>query len=55
MNPVLLKPTSERSSQVIVMGRPLETQQAADYQRSKAGWSGSSTAPWPICGPGSTW
>jgi adenosylcobyric acid synthase len=37
MNPVLLKPTSERSSQVIVMGRPLETQQAADYQRSKAG------------------
>src|SRR6202453_4148727 len=37
MNPVLLKPTSERSSQVIVMGRPLETRQAAEYQRSKAG------------------
>jgi adenosylcobyric acid synthase len=37
MNPVLLKPTSERSSQVIVMGRPLDTRQAADYQRSKAG------------------
>ena len=37
MNPVLLKPTSECSSQVIVMGRPLETRQAADYQRSKAG------------------
>jgi adenosylcobyric acid synthase len=36
MNPVLLKPTSERSSQVIVMGRPRETSQAADYQRSKA-------------------
>jgi adenosylcobyric acid synthase len=36
MNPVLLKPTSERSSQVIVMGRPRETRQAADYQRSKA-------------------
>jgi adenosylcobyric acid synthase len=36
MNPVLLKPTSERSSQVIVMGRPLATRQAADYQRSKA-------------------
>jgi adenosylcobyric acid synthase len=35
MNPVLLKPTSERSSQVIVMGRPLEVQEAADYQRSK--------------------
>jgi adenosylcobyric acid synthase len=37
MNPVLLKPTSERSSQVIVMGHPVETQQAGDYQRSKAG------------------
>ena len=36
MNPVLLKPTSERSSQVIVMGRPLATREAADYQRSKA-------------------
>jgi adenosylcobyric acid synthase len=36
MNPVLLKPTSEHSSQVIVMGRPVETRQAADYQRSKA-------------------
>jgi adenosylcobyric acid synthase len=37
MNPVLLKPTSERSSQVIVMGRPRQTEQAGDYQRSKAG------------------
>jgi len=37
MNPVLLKPTSERSSQVIVMGHPRETRPAADYQRSKAG------------------
>jgi adenosylcobyric acid synthase len=36
MNPVLLKPTSERSSQVIVMGRPVATRPAADYQRSKA-------------------
>jgi adenosylcobyric acid synthase len=40
MNPVLLKPTGERSSQVIVMGHPLETQQAADFQRSKAGLAG---------------
>jgi adenosylcobyric acid synthase len=40
MNPVLLKPTGERSSQVIVMGHPLETRQAADYQRSKAGLVG---------------
>ena len=37
MNPVLLKPTSERYSQVIVMGRPQKTRQAAEYQRSKAG------------------
>jgi adenosylcobyric acid synthase len=37
MNPVLLKPTSDRSSQVIVMGRPFDTQAAAAYQRSKAG------------------
>jgi adenosylcobyric acid synthase len=36
MNPVLLKPTSERSSQVIVMGRPVRTQEAAPYQRGKA-------------------
>jgi adenosylcobyric acid synthase len=35
MNPVLLKPTSERSSQVILMGRPLGVQEAADYQRAK--------------------
>jgi adenosylcobyric acid synthase len=37
MNPVLLKPTSDRTSQVIVMGRPLATQPAADYQKAKAG------------------
>jgi adenosylcobyric acid synthase len=36
MNPVLLKPTSERSSQVILMGRPLGVREAADYQRSKS-------------------
>src|SRR5580698_1079755 len=35
MNPVLLKPTSERSSQVIVMGRPQDTREAAPYQRDK--------------------
>jgi adenosylcobyric acid synthase len=36
MNPVLLKPTTERSSQVILMGRPVSTQNAAPYQRNKA-------------------
>jgi len=37
MNPVLLKPTGERASQVIVMGRPRQTQEAAAYQRAKSG------------------
>jgi adenosylcobyric acid synthase len=36
MNPVLLKPTSERASQVVVLGRPLGTWPAARYQREKA-------------------
>ncbi len=35
MNPVLLKPTSDRRSQVIVMGRPWDVLDAADYQRAK--------------------
>jgi adenosylcobyric acid synthase len=35
MNPVLLKPTGERSSQVIVMGRPVGTYDAPAYQRLK--------------------
>jgi adenosylcobyric acid synthase len=36
MNPVLLKPTSERASQVIVMGHPVGTYEAARYQGNKA-------------------
>ncbi len=35
MNPVLLKPTGERASQVIVMGRPIGVQSAGDYHASK--------------------
>jgi adenosylcobyric acid synthase len=35
MNPVLLKPTGERASQVIVMGRPVGVQEASRYQESK--------------------
>jgi adenosylcobyric acid synthase len=35
MNPVLLKPTTERSSQVVVMGKPLGTWPAGRYQREK--------------------
>jgi adenosylcobyric acid synthase len=36
MNPVLLKPTGERSSEVIVRGLPWKTLDAASFQRAKA-------------------
>jgi adenosylcobyric acid synthase len=36
MNPVLLKPQSDRTSQVVVMGRPWRTLDAAGYQRAKS-------------------
>lgn len=35
MNPVLLKPTGERTSQVVVNGRPWQTMTAAEYHRAK--------------------
>ena len=35
MNPILLKPTSDRSSQVVVMGRPWKTLNAQQYQSVK--------------------
>jgi adenosylcobyric acid synthase len=35
MNPILLKPTSERTSQVIVMGQPIGTMDAAGYHEHK--------------------
>jgi adenosylcobyric acid synthase len=35
MNPVLLKPTSDRRSQVVVLGRPWRTLDAVSYQDSK--------------------
>ncbi len=36
MNPVLLKPCTDSGSQVIVMGRPVKTMNAKEYQRYKA-------------------
>jgi adenosylcobyric acid synthase len=36
MNPILLKPTSSRTSQVVVMGRPWAVLDAAGYQEAKA-------------------
>jgi adenosylcobyric acid synthase len=35
MNPVLLKPMGERSSQVVVLGHPVGVREAAPYQESK--------------------
>lgn len=35
MNPILLKPTGERSSQVVVMGRPIGHFEAAAYHEAK--------------------
>jgi adenosylcobyric acid synthase len=40
MNPVLLKPTSDRTSQVVVMGRPWRTLDAAAFHQAKAELSG---------------
>ena len=36
MNPILLKPTSDMGSQVIVLGEVLDTMKAADYYAYKA-------------------
>jgi adenosylcobyric acid synthase len=36
MNPILLKPTSNRTSQVVVLGRPWAVLDAAGYQKAKA-------------------
>ena len=36
MNPVLLKPTGERESQVVVLGRPWRTLDAVGFHRAKA-------------------
>src|SRR5256885_5957589 len=35
MNPILLKPTGERTSQVVVMGEPIGHLDAADYHARK--------------------
>ncbi|GAC1557253.1 MAG: cobyric acid synthase [Ktedonobacteraceae bacterium] len=40
MNPILLKPEGHSRSQVIVMGRPLATLEAAEYYRNRAGLLG---------------
>src|SRR5262245_14583726 len=37
MNPILLKPTSDRSSQVVVLGRPTGVLSATEYHQAKPG------------------
>ncbi|WP_395156086.1 cobyric acid synthase [Ilumatobacter sp.] len=37
MNPILLKPTGERSSQVVVMGKAIGTMSAVEYHEAKPG------------------
>ena len=44
MNPILLKPTGERTSQVMVMGRPTAHLDAAAYQAAKPGLLATVTA-----------
>lgn len=40
MNPILLKPTSDRKSQVIIKGKPLENMDAYEYYRRKKEFRG---------------
>ena len=54
MNPVLLKPTGEHASEVVVMGRPTGVVEAARFQQSKHAWWASSMPRWRHCAPGST-
>jgi len=44
MNPILLKPTGERTSQVVVMGRPTGHMTAADYHARKPDLFGTALA-----------
>ncbi len=55
MNPVLIKPSGERRSQVMLMGRPHGEVDARGYQDPCAGRSGSPcSAPSRICARAST-
>lgn len=41
MNPVLLKPQTDRTAQVVVHGKALSAMQAADYMSSREQWMGA--------------
>ena len=55
MNPVLLKPGSDRRSQVVLLGHPDGEVDAVEYRSTRAGcWTWRWTA-WRSCGASSTW
>ncbi len=54
-NPVLLKPGSDRTSQLVVRGRVVGTVGAGDYiDAPRRGWPRWSPTNWPRCEPNST-
>ena len=55
MNPVLLKPGGDSSSQVVLLGRPVGEADALGYAGVQAAAAArSSRSAWPTCAPGST-
>ena len=54
-NPILLKPGSDRTSQLLVRGRAVGTVGATDYIRHRDRSPGSSPRNSPGCEPNSTW
>ena len=54
MNPILLKPTSERTSQVVVLGEPVGHLDAADYHAAKPALRRRCSTPSAGSGPAST-
>ena len=55
MNPVLLKPTGERTSQVVVMGRPVGCEDAQGFQTTKQSLQGVVLAALAALAATSTW
>lgn len=55
MNPILLKPGSDRRSQVVVMGRPSPTWTRWSTARCGTGCGGCRWRRWRGCEPSTTW
>ncbi len=54
MNPILLKPTGERTSQVVVMGEPIGHLDAAEYHAAKPELLATCSTRSPTCAAAST-